>query len=122
MMKILIVAVVQAMISQKTVSCTGSYHVCDKAHHDDTAGLSGTVDVKGNCRLSLTGLVGTKRLSIFGAGMSPLCDESAKFTIDRESYCVNSSLNTLININGSEVVITAEEVQPFKIQYYHGKL
>ena len=122
MMKILIFAVVQAMISQKTVSCTGSYHVCDKAHHDDTAGSSGTVDVKGNCRLNLTGLVGTNKLSVFGASKSSSCDDSAKFMINREPYCANESLITLININGSEVVIAAEEVQSFEIQYYHGKL
>ena len=135
MMKILIFAVVQALIKQKTVSCTGTvieihktitfteaYHVCDKTHHDATAGSSGTVDVKGNCRLNLTGLVGTNKLSVFGASKSSSCDDSAKFMINREPYCANESLNTLININGSEVVITAEEVQPFEIQYYHGKL
>ena len=123
MMKILIFAVVQAMISQKTVSCTGSYHVCDKAHHDDTAGSSGTVDVKGNCRLNLTGLVGTNKLSVFGASKSSSCDDSAKFMINSQPYCANASVAfTLIDISGDEVVIRAEKVQPFKIQYYHGRL
>ena len=136
MMKILIFAVVQAMIKQKTVSCAGTeieirktitfteaYHVCDKAHHDDTAGSSGTVDVKGNCRLNLTGLVGTNKLSVFGASKSSSCDDSAKFSINSQPYCANASVAfTLIDISGDEVVIRAEKVQPFKIQYYHGRL
>ena len=118
MMKILIFAVVQAMIEQQTVSCTGSYHVCYKTHHDATAGSSGTVDVKGNCRLNLTGLVGANKLSVFGASKSSLCDDSAKFSINSQLYCAYASAAfTLIDISRNELVISAEKVQPFEIQY-----
>ena len=118
MVKLLIIAIF-AMVRQQTVSCTGTYHTCDKTHAE-SAGVSGTVDVKGNCRLNLT--VGTNKLSIFGAGTLSSCDDSAKFMINSKPYCANASLNTLINISGNEVVITAEEEQLFEIQYYRGKL
>ena len=121
MMKILII-VIFAMVRQQTVSCTGTYHTCNKTDAE-SAGVSGTVYVKGDCSLSLTGLVGTSRLSVFGASKSSSCDESAEFSINSQPYCANASVAvTLIDISGDEVVIRAEKVQPFEIQYYHGRL
>ena len=98
-----------------SVSSQEKYHICDGTKQ--AAGLSGTVKVTGNCQLNLTGITG--RISFLS--IRP-CEEAPQLQISGVSYCHDeSSTDSYIDVSGDEIALTAGEVDPFIMEYYHGK-
>ena len=103
-------------------SSFGSDHVCDKVTNE-SAGLSGAVEIKGKCRLTLTNITG--RISVLGILNNSSCDSILSLTLNNAPYCVDANAtDTIIDINDNQLVITAEaeDVIPSVLEYYHGKL
>ena len=99
-----------------SVSSQEKYHICDGTT-TEAAGLSGTVKVTGNCQLNLTGITG--RISILR--VRP-CLEAPQLTINDALYCHEAdSTDSYINVTEDKIVIIAGEVEPFDMEYYHGK-
>ena len=99
-----------------SVSSQTEYHLCEGTT-TQAAGLSGTVKVTGNCQLNLTGITG--RISFLS--VRP-CEEAPQLQISGVSYCHDaSSTDSYIDVSGDEIALTAGEVDPFIMEYYHGK-
>ena len=99
-----------------SVSSQERHHVCE-GKKMEAAGLSGTVRVTGNCQLNLTGITG--RISILR--VSP-CEEDPQLTINDALYCHEAdSTDSYIDVTEDKIVMIAGEVEPFDLEYYHGK-
>ena len=104
------------------VSSFGNDHVCDNVK-TESAGLSGTVKIKGKCSLTLTNITG--RMSILGVLNDSSCHGIMRLTLNNGSYCVDANAtDTIIDIDDNQLVIIAEaeDVIPSVLEYYHGKL
>ena len=101
------------------ISSLGRHHFCNYVGNE-SAGSSGTVNIEGECELTLTNITG--RISILGVDNSS-CDSRQQLTLNDGAYCVNvNAMDTVIDVNDTQLVIAAKAgVKPSTIEYYHGK-
>ena len=93
-------------------SAYGRHHVCDGTENN-LAGITGTVEVRGNCNLTITAQF--SKISIIGARP---CKEFQKLKINSVPYCPDANATaSYIQTNHIGFVITAENVKPFEIEY-----
>ena len=118
----MVIRMVVAFLMLDSVSSKGTYHVCNSTK-SERAGGYGMVDVVGTCQLTLTSIKGT--ISILGAWESMSCSAEHEFSINNNLYCANATAHTtgtVMEISGDQIVVKAEGVQRFRIEFYHGKL
>ena len=92
----------------------GRHHVCDGTENN-VAGITGTVEVRGNCNLTITAQF--SKISIIGARP---CKEFQQLKINSVPYCSDANRTaSYIQTNHIGFVITAENAIPFEIEYSH---
>ena len=97
----------------------GAVHNCGSTK-TEPAGSHGTVKIKPDCHLTLTNIRVTGKVNIQGISAST-CLGHTRLSIDNTSYCADkSSLKTIINVEGNDVVIKADRGEDIVIKYYHG--
>ena len=101
------------------ISSLGRHHFCNYVGNE-SAGSSGTVNIEGECELTLTNITG--RISIIGVDKLS-CDSRRQLTLNDGAYCVNvNAMDTVIDVNDTKLVIAAKAgVKPSTIEYYHGR-
>ena len=103
-----------------TASCQTSVHTCDRTQ-TESAGASGSIEFRGNCRLTLSSVQG--KINIGGVSKQALCKGKPQLVINSDNYCADNSVaDVIIDVgDSSELTITAPEQVPFPIHYYHGE-
>ena len=100
------------------VLALGAVHSCTNTK-TKPAGSSGTVYIEAGCHLTLTGITG--QVNVQGIRDSP-CGGDVQLSIGGADYCVNTtSVSTIIDVKGNELVIKAETGENIVIKYYLGK-
>ena len=100
------------------VSTLRSEHVCNGSQ-TESAGTSGSVELKGNCELTLTNISG--KINIAGIS-NRSCDGKMSIDVNDHQYCADEMItDTLIDLTDSELVIKAMKTVPFQIFYYRGE-
>ena len=101
-----------------SVSTLRSEHFCD-GRRTEPAGTSGSVELGGNCELTLTNI--SSKINI--AGISSIsCNGKMSIIVNDHQYCADEMItDTLIDLTNSQLVIKAMQEVPFKIFYYQGE-
>ena len=100
------------------VSSQRSEHFCDSSQREK-AGTSGSLELKGNCELTLQNLSG--KINFAGISIDAQCTEKQQISVNSRSYCVDEEADIVIDAT-DEVTIEAKQAIPFLINYYHGEL
>ena len=96
----------------------GAVHNCTNTK-TEPAGSSGTAYIEAGCHLTFTGITG--QVNVQGIHGSP-CGGDVQLSIGGADFCVNTtSVSTIIDVKGNELVIKAETGENIVIKYYHGK-
>ena len=100
------------------VSTLRSEHVCNGSQ-TESAGTSGSVELKGNCELTLTNI--SSKINIAGISNTS-CDGKMSIDVNDHQYCADEMItNTLIDLTDKPLVIKAVQAVPFQLFYYRGE-
>ena len=103
-----------------TASCQTSVRTCDRTQ-TESAGASGSIEFRGNCRLTLRSVQG--KINIGGVSKQVPCNGKPQIFINSEYYCADNSVaGVIIEVgDSSELTLNAPEQVPYPIHYYHGE-
>ena len=101
-----------------SVSTLRSEHICNGSQ-TESAGSSGSVELRGNCELTLTNI--SSKINIAGISNTS-CDEKMSIIVNDHQYCADERIrDTLIDLSESPFVIKATQAVPFQIFYYRSE-